>query len=168
LAQEKKKDEATKDSKKGKGERITLSVDGVECPGCAKVLSTTLKECGLEVAGNLAPNKDGPSQIAATCEADCDLGACAAKVNDAKTPHREKRPPSLTIVLFSKVDDQKSQDVSAALRKINGVDGGASKTDAKAGEIHVRLKGGQKVTADQIIKALSDAGIQAQATKARA
>lgn len=150
---------------KGGGKRLTLSIEGVECAGCARVLSATLGECGFKVAGSLTPNKDGPVQVVATSKEGSDLAACATKVKDAQTPHRAQSPPSLSVVVFSKLDEKTSQEALTACRKIKGVDGAACKADAKTGQIQLKIAGDQKVTTEEITKALSDAGIQAQLTK---
>jgi hypothetical protein len=104
----------------------------------------------------------------ANCSAACDLGAAAAKVNQAQTPHREKAAPALTLVLFAGLDNRSAPAALAACRKIEGVDGSACEADPKAGEIHVRFSGKQKVTLEQIASALKDAGIPARTTAAQA
>lgn len=171
---EQKKEGQAKESKKeqsreGKeqGQRLTLNIAGVECGNCARVLTSTLNGCGIKLAVKLEPNPDGPVQVAATCEGECDLGACAAKVNAAKTPHRDKTPPGMSLVLFSKLDDKTAEEALTACRKIKGVDGAACKVDAKTGEIDIKIAGGQKITPPQIVQALREAGIQAQPTKSR-
>ena len=162
-AKEQRKEEQGKEQ----GRRLTLNIDGVECGGCARVLTATLTECKLKLAGDLAPNKDGPAQVVVTCEGECDLGACASKVNEAKTPHRETRQPSLSVILFSKLDERSSQEALTACRKIKGVDGGGCKANAATGEIEVKIAGGQKVTPQQISQAFREAGIEVQLAKGR-
>jgi len=163
---ETRKDRPDRESKE-RGQKITLNIEGVECGGCAKVLTSALTECKLQLAGKLEPNKDGPSQITATCEGECDLAACAAKIADAKTPHREQAKPGMCLVVFSKLDDTSAKEAVTACRKIEGVDGTACKADAAKGEIHIKLSGKQKVTPEQIVQALKDAGVQAQLARAK-
>lgn len=164
-AEQKKEEQAKEPGKEKRGERITLNIDGVQCAGCAKVLTSTLGECGFKIADTLTPNKDGPVQVQATCQGECDLAACSAQVKEAKTPHRAQSPPSVALVLFSKLDEKSAQDALTACRKIKGVDGAACKADPKTGEIQVKISGGQKITPQQITQALSEAGIQAHLTK---
>ena len=164
-AQETKK--RTEPATSERGQKITLNIEGVECGGCARVLTAALTECKLQLAGKLEPNKDGPSQVIVTCEGECDLAACAAKVAEAKTPHREQAKPGMCLVLFSKLDETSAKEAVTACRKIKGVEGAACKADAAKGEIHIKLAGGEKISAEQIVQALRDAGIQAQTTKAK-
>jgi copper chaperone CopZ len=165
--EQKKEEQAKEPGKEKRGQQVTLSIDGVECAGCANVLTSALSECGFKIADKLVPNKDGPVQVQATCEGGCDLAACASQVNEAKTPHRAQSPPGLAIVLFSKLNEKSSQEALTACRKIKGVDGAACKADPKTGQIQIKIvAAGQKVTPEQITQALSDAGIQAQLTKA--
>ena len=96
-----------------------------------------------------------------------DLGQ-AAKVNRAQTPHREKVPPTLTLVLFADLDAESASTALAACRKIEGVDGRACQADAKTGEIQLRISGEEKVTVAQILTAMTDAGIKAQTTSPKA
>lgn len=144
------------------GQPLTLAIEGVECGNCARVLTAALSECNIQLQGKLTPNKDGPSQVAATCSKDCDLGACAAKVNEAQTPHRSAQKPGLALVVFAKLDNQNIKDAEMACRKIKGADPEGCKADATKGQVCVKLDGSQKVTAEDITKALKDAGIDAR------
>ena len=49
--------------------------------------------------------------------------------------------------------------------KVKGVDSKGTKANAEKGEISIKIKGGDKVTADDLVKALKDAGIEAKLTK---
>jgi len=89
-------------------------------------------------------------------------------VNRAQTPHREKVPPTLTLVLFADLDAESASTALAACRKIEGVDGRACQADAKTGEIQLRISGEEKVTVAQILTAMTDAGIKAQTTSPKA
>jgi len=160
---------APKDEEKaGAGQKLTLAVEGVECANCAKVISTALSGADLKVTGAIEPNAKGPSLIQAKCPEKCDLGAVAAKVNDAETPHREKVPPSLSLVLFADLQSGADTNVQAACEKISGVDAKGCQTLADKGEIRVKIAGGKPVTAQQIVDALASAGVKAQVQKTQA
>jgi hypothetical protein len=95
-----------------------------------------------------------------------DLGKVAKKVNDAETPHRDKgHPPGLSIVLFAKLDKDSAKKAEEAAGKVKGVDSKDTKADAAKGEISVKIKGGDKVTTADLVKALKDVGIEAKLTK---
>jgi len=151
-----------KDNKKEKEQyRLTLNVEGVECAKCAQVMTSTLEAAQLKPTGTIKPDSTGPSRILATCPTECDLGAVAAKVSQADTPHREKVPPSLSLILFTKLDEKSASTALATCRKIEGVDGTACQVDSKTGEIQLKISGKEKVTVAQILTAFKDAGIEA-------
>ena len=68
-------------------------------------------------------------------------------------------------MLFAKLDKDASKKVTEALDKLKGVDAKDSMTNSEAGEICVRIDGGNKVTADEVSNALRDAGITTQLVK---
>ncbi|MBI2480133.1 MAG: FHA domain-containing protein [Planctomycetia bacterium] len=127
LSQEKQNKKETKKDKAQK--QVTLNVEGVECAKCAQVMTSALAEAQLKPTAAIKPDTTGPSRIVATCPAQCDLGAVAAKVNQAATPHREKVPPSLSLVLFANLDEQATSTALATCQKIEGVDGRACQVD---------------------------------------
>jgi copper chaperone CopZ len=144
--------------------RLTLNIEGVECANCAKVISKALEGTDLKVADAIKPNTAGASRVVATCSDDCDLGAVAAQVNQAQTPHRDKVKPSLTLLLFADLDAKAASTALATCRKIEGVDGTACHADAGTGEIQLKISGEKAVTAEKILAAMQDAGIKARTT----
>lgn len=156
-----------KEEAKEKAQRITLNVEGVECAGCAKVLTTTLAATDLKVVGRLSPTESGSSQVIAMCPANCDLAASAAKVNDAQTPHRDKAAPGLSLVLFAELDDDSQLTVQEALVDLQGIDAKACKYDTVTNQIRIKISGKDKVMVSQIVAALEDAGIESQLTQPR-
>lgn len=166
LSQEKQN---KKENKKDKEQaRVTLNVEGVECARCAQVMTDSLEEAQVKPTVAIKPETTGPSRILATCPAECDLGAVAAKVNQADTPHREKVPPTLSLVLFANLDAESASTAVATCQKIEGVDGKACQVDPSTGEIQLRISGKEKVTLAQIVNALKDAGIQTRTTSTTA
>lgn len=87
-------------------------------------------------------------------------------MNDAETPHRtSKGPPGLSLVLFAKLDKDSAKKAEEAAGKVKGVDSKGTKANAEKGEISIKIKGSDKVTAGDLVKALKDAGIEAKLTK---
>jgi hypothetical protein len=113
----------------------------------------------------LAVNKQGPSRTVAEGDKDVDLGKAADKVNGADTPHKSQATPGLSVVLFAKLDKDSAKKAEEAAGKVKGVDSKGTKANADKGEISVKIKGGDKVTAADLVKALKDAGIEAKLTK---
>lgn len=157
-------DDATKQAqpKQGQGQQITLSIEGVECAGCARVVTETLQGTELKPTEKIKPNASGPTVVTVSCPAECKLGAVAAKIAAAETPHREKTAPSLSLVLFAELKDDQRQKAIEACRDIDGVAG--CEYDADRGQLCVKLGGDQEVTARQIVQGLSDAGVQVRTT----
>jgi hypothetical protein len=107
-----------------------------------------------------------PARTVAEGDKDVDLGKVADKVNKAETPHRDKgHPPALSVVLFAKLDKDSAKKAEEAAGKIKGIDAKETKANAEKGEVSVRIKGSDKVTTDDLIKALKDVGIEAKLTK---
>jgi hypothetical protein len=90
------------------------------------------------------------------------LGACGAAVMKANTPDKANDPPSLDLVVFGKFDQATAKKATDALAKIKGVDARKSSVNESKGELNVRIDGGSKVTANQIQRALQDAGVWTQ------
>jgi hypothetical protein len=157
MSQDKERKQETDREKQA---RLTLEIDGVECPGCVQAMTSTLAETELKTVDPIKANTVGPTRVIATCPADCDLGSAAAKVIKAQTPHREKVPPTLTLVLFASLDAKSAPTALATCQKIEGIDGSACEADSKTGEIHLRINGKKKVTFGQVVAAFQDAGIQ--------
>jgi hypothetical protein len=160
IAQEKKKQEAGR-TEQGQQTELTLKIEGVECQNCSRVLSETLQGTPLKVTGSITPNTSGPTEVRATCPQNCDLGDAAAKVNKAATPHRDRVPPSLALVIFANLDDQSAKSAMTACQKISGVSGKDCQASAEADEIQIRISGDRKVTVEQILTAMKDAGVNA-------
>ena len=74
-------------------------------------------------------------------------------------------PPGLSIVFFAKLDKDSAKKAEQAAGKVKGVDAKETKANAEKGEISVRIKGDEKVTTADLVKALKDAGIEAKLTK---
>lgn len=165
-ADDKDKDKAKAPANE-KQTKLTLNVEGVECANCAKVITNTLAESQLKVSEKIEPNSSGPSRVLVSCSEDCDLGAAAAKVNEAQTPHAAKVPPKLTLVLFAPLNEQAASSAIAACKKIEGVEGESCRAQPDKGEIQLTISGEKKLTLAQILSALQDAGIKAQTTESR-
>ncbi len=96
--------------------------------------------------------------------ADLDLGALSKKVAEADTPHRSMFAPGLAVVLFARLDETTAKKAEEALGKVKGVAKGTM-ADVKRGEISVQLTGDEKVTLDDLLRSLKDAGIEATSAR---
>ena len=155
------KEKAT--TKVAANERITLDIRGSECDRCAKVLTTALAQHGVHATVSASQGK--PFRAMASVDQSTDLGAAGLAVMAANTPHKAKVAPHLDLVMFAKLDKDSAKKVTEALGKVKGLDSKESKADPEKGELSVRIVGGTKVTADEISRALHDAGIAANFTK---
>lgn len=122
----------------------------------------------MKKPGKIDPSKSKkgtrPVQIAGEIAADADLGAIAKAVNAAPTPHKKESPPGLALVLFSELDRKSAKAARMALGSVKGVDGKASRANAKRGVIIAKITGKDKVTVSNILAALKEAGIEASVT----
>jgi hypothetical protein len=144
-------------------ETVTLDVRGAASRDDAQLLGWTLTVHQIKAA--VQKSQDKPFRITTAIDPHTDLGAVGRAVAATKTADKAQAPPSLDLVLFGKLDSKSAKQASEALAKIKGVDAKDSTADTKAGEINVRIEGGAKLTADQIRRALHDAGVTTQFTR---
>jgi hypothetical protein len=145
-------------------ETITLVIHGAETPESAKALGDAL--ASHNVNAPIEASKDSPVRTTASIDRTTDLGPVGQAVTSTSTPNSKSATrPSLDLVLFAKLDKDAAKKFGEALAKVKGVDASNSKLDAATGELSVRIVGGSKVTADQIHRALNQAGIAAQLSK---
>jgi hypothetical protein len=156
-AQEKARPEGTK-------QRVTLNIEGVECARCAKVMSDTFAGTDAKIVSAIEPNTKGPSQVVVECASACDLGALAAKVNEAQTPHREKQPPTLSLVLFGELSRQQTQAARAACQKIEGIDAESFRYDTDTNQLQLTVTGKEEVTPKQVVETLANSGVEVELT----
>ncbi len=99
------------------------------------------------------------------------MGAIAKAVNAASTPHKDKTPPGLALVLFpkNKLDKETATAARKALGKVKGLakgkGGKGSTVNVKQNYISARISGTEKVTTAIILAALKEAGVEASLTK---
>src|SRR5262245_12788898 len=109
--------------------------------------------------------QDKPQRLIAEAKDDTDLGAAAAKVASAETPHKSKVAPELLIVLFADLDKDSAKTAEKTLEKVKGVDAKATKADAEKKEISVALTGKEKVKIGDLLDPLKKEGINARTEK---
>ncbi len=144
-------------------ETITLEIRGANSHDDAHLLCWTLMARRVSAEVEESPNQ--AYRITAAIDPGTDLGAAGEAVLHARTADNTASPPSLSLVLFGNFDPPAAQRVTDALGKIAGVDAKDSSVLPAKREITVRIPGGAKVTADQIRKALHDAGVDARFTR---
>jgi hypothetical protein len=153
-------------TQKVKLETVTFDIHGASDMKSAQTLDSALASRHLNAKVESSPDK--PYRLTAKIRPNMDLGAVGQAVRDANTLEKTKNPPSLDLVLFGKLDQSASEKAMGVLAKIKGVDVKDSKIDTSAGEIQVRISGGAKLTADQIHRALLDAGVWTEYTRSNA
>ena len=144
-------------------EKVTLEIRGADSAECARLLSSALAAHHVNAAIQASQTK--PYRVTTSIDPKTNLGECGQAVMDSKTPDRAKNPPSLDLVLYGKFDKGAAKTATEALAKIKGVDARNSNVNAATGEVNIRIVGGAKVTADEIQRALQQAGVWAQFTR---
>jgi hypothetical protein len=143
-----------------KKELVTFEIRGADTAKDARMLSDALN--AQHVKTTVLTSQGKPYRMTAAIEPTTDLGACGAAVMKANTPEKAKDPPSLDLVVFGKFDQASAKKATDALAKIKGIDARKSSVNESKGELNVRIDGGSKVTANQIQRALQDAGVWTQ------
>jgi RNA polymerase sigma factor (sigma-70 family) len=69
---------------------------------------------------------------------------------------------SVALKVVAALDQDSAEKALALLGKVKGVDGKGSTADVETGVISVKLAGGEKLTADDILSALAEGGIKAE------
>lgn len=110
-------------------------------------------------------SKDEPQRLVVETKEETDLGAAAAKVADAPTPHKSKVAPELKVVLFADLDKDSAKKAEKALESVKGVHTKDSKVNADKDEISVALTGKDKVKVGDLLDALKKEGIMARTEK---
>src|SRR5207244_8517911 len=115
-----------------------------------KKLGTCLGEVpDVKSKDDLKAAKEKPQTITVDLDtSQGDLGEVAKAISECDTPHKDKVPPSATLVVRAPgLNDGNIEKVADALKDLKGVDAKESKCDVKKKEIHVKLdgKGGAKL-----------------------
>src|SRR5262245_28352318 len=145
--------------------KITIDVKGAYCQGCAGKIATALDQAGLKPEAAPKATQEKPQRLVVETKDDTDLGAAAAKVADAPTPHKSKVAPELMIVLFADIDKDSAKKAEKSLDSVKGVDPKTTKADADKHEISVALTGKEKVKITDLLEALKKDGISARTEK---
>jgi hypothetical protein len=145
--------------------KMTIDVKGAYCQGCAGKIATALDEGGLKPEAAPKATEEKPQRLIVTAKDDTDLGAAAAKVADAPTPHKSKVAPELMVVLFADLDKDSAKKAEKSLENVKGVNAKATKADADKDEISVALTGKDKVKIADLLDTLKKEGISARTEK---
>jgi hypothetical protein len=148
--------------------KITVDVKGAYCQGCAGKIATALDQGGLKPEAAPKATQEKPQRLIVEAKDDTDLGAAAAKVTEAQTPHKAKVAPEVMFVLFADLDKDSAKKAEKALENVKGVDSKATKADAAKGEISVTLTGKEKVKITDLVDSLKKDGITAKTEKPKA
>jgi hypothetical protein len=145
--------------------KITIDVKGAYCQGCAGKIATALDEGGLKPAVAPKATQEKPQRLVVEAKDDTDLGAAAAKIAGAETPHKAKVAPEVMFVLFADMDKDSAKKAEKALESVKGVEAKATKADADKDEISVTLTGKDKVKITDLLDTLKKDGISARTEK---
>ena len=166
---------------KGKRRKICIDTDGVVCSICGEVIAYSFQKYKvlltsgrdsflLDGEGSYGPKANGgqrPVRSNASIRSGTDLGKLAKSVSMAHTRHKSQLPPTLSLVLSAKLDEESAEIAEEALGKVDGVDARKTKASDKHDEISVRFTGDSKVTVDDILDALKVAKINAKTSVKR-
>jgi len=141
-------------------EMVTFAIRGADSNECARMLSNTLRAHGIQASVGQSQNK--PSLVEVSINSNEDLGALGKAIQETKTPDMSKQPPSLDLVLYGHFDSVRAKKATDALETIKGVDARNSLANEASGTLHIRIVGGDTVTADQIHRDLQRAGVWTQ------
>src|SRR5262245_40203605 len=110
--------------------KITIDVKGAYCQGCAGKVAAALEQGGLKPEMAPKATQEKPQRLVVEIKDDTDLGAAAAKVAEAPTPHKSKVAPEAMFVLFADLDKDSAKRAEKSLESVKGVDSKATKADA--------------------------------------
>jgi len=144
------------------GQQVTLEIAGATDAQAAATLRQAFAASGLQ--GNLRENKKGgkPLKVVAAIDKTTDLSPWAKAVNSS-TPNKSGQvSPALELVVYAPLKKENATQTLAQLEKVKGVDAKHSTIDVKKGAARVRISGTDRVTAEDIAKAIEAAGLSPQ------
>src|SRR6476659_7156124 len=146
-------------------DRVMMEIAGPTDSAAAEAFQKALAANGLQA--KLQANKKGgkPLRVMAAVDSSTDLSPWSKAIASAIPTKKGQSPPALELVIYAPVTKENSSQVTSELEKVKGVDAQHSTVDTKKGALRVRISGTDKVTADDVAKALQAAGVQAQAGK---
>ena len=142
---------------------VTLAIRGAEDSKSADVLTSALREQGLQA--KVEAQKGQPYELTTSISRSMDLSGCGKAVMSAKTAQKAAIPPSFDFVLFAPLTKEKARHALNQLRSLKGVDSQNSHANINKGELWVRINGSARVTPDDVYNAIHSAGIDAHFTK---
>ena len=146
-------------------ERVTFAIRGADSAECARMLSSTLREHGIQASVGQSQNK--PSMVEVSINPKENLGALGKAISETNTPGKASQPPSLDLVLYGNFDSVNANKAITELGKIKGVDARSSLASEANGQLWVRINGSANVSAHDIHHALQQAGVQTQFTQSK-
>ncbi len=138
---------------------VSLEITGPADPQAVTAYQKALASSGL--TAKIRENKKGDKalKIVAAVDKSTDLGPYGKAVMTAVPTKPGQLPPALEVLIYAPLTKETSQQAIAHLEKVKGVDAKHSTTDVKKGSLRVRISGAERVTAEDIIKAVESAGV---------
>ena len=147
-------------------DRVMLEIAGPTDSAAASAFEKALAANGLQA--KLQENKKGgkPLKVVAAVDSNTDLSPWGKAISSALPTKKGQSPPALELVMYAPLTKENASQVTTELEKIKGVDAKRSTADVKKGAVHVRFTGTDKVTAEDVTKAIQSAGVTGQLGKA--
>jgi hypothetical protein len=143
-------------------EKVMLEIAGPTDSQAAEAFQKAFTAHGLKA--KVEANKRGgkPLKLVAQVDNATDLGPWSKAVSAVAPKKRGQAAAALDLVIFAPITKDNQAQVLSSLEKVKGVDAKHSSADLKKGLLHVRISGADHVTADDISKAVKDAGVTGQ------
>jgi hypothetical protein len=146
-------------------DRVMMEIAGPTDSAAAEAFQKALAANGLQA--KLQANKKGgkPLRVMAAVDSSTDLSPWSKAISGALPAKKGQMAPALELVIYAPVTKDNESQVTSALEKVKGVDAKHSTVDTKKGALRVRINGTDKVSADDVSKAIQAAGVKVQAGK---
>jgi hypothetical protein len=143
----------------GSGERVMLEITGVEGPQAVAALDKSFADNGVKAKVKEGKKSGKSLRVMAAVDTTTDLSPLAKAVNSAVPAKASQTPASLDLVFYASLTKESAAKAMEGLEKLKGVDAKGSSLDAKRGMVTVRINGSDHVTAEEIGKAVTGAGL---------
>ena len=140
-------------------DRVMLEIAGPTDAGAAAAFQKALASCGLQAKIQESKKGGKQLQVIAAVDRTMDLGLFGKAVMTALPTKPGQMPPGLELLIYAPLTKESSEHAMAQLEEVKGVDAKHSSVDVKKGELRVRISGAERVTAEEILRAVEAAGV---------
>jgi hypothetical protein len=150
-----------KDAKAAAGDKelIKLEIAGPMDSRATPAYEKAFAAAGLKATFEESKKGKKPARMRTAVDATTDLAPWAKAVQGAIRVKPNQTAPGLDLLIYAPLTKANQTQVLAQLEKVKGVDSKNSIMDVKKGTVRVRISGSDHVNAQQIAKAVEDAGV---------